>query len=146
MLNKRKRRITVAIMAAFLVVIFVVGFVVLPLFNRTPEGQVIQQKEKPKTAKGVVAPQKLQATNLPLRKPPENVRKREVPPTIAAPTSTQSVVRTLPEGTANLNQQWTKPLAMPVKNPEPPNPSQPPPMKVDPERRPEPDVPRHSVD
>ena len=39
-------------------------------------------------------------------------------------------------------RQWTKPLALPAIPGEPPDPFTPPPIKVNPERTPQPDVPR----
>ncbi|MDM8550400.1 hypothetical protein QUF72_09990 [Desulfobacterales bacterium HSG2] len=42
-------------------------------------------------------------------------------------------------------RQWTKPLALPAIPGEPPDPFTPPPIKVNPKRTPQPDVPRLSV-
>lgn len=82
----------------------------------------------------------------PLRDPPKDVRRRVVEAPQPAAADTQQVVRPAlpPEGT-NLTPQWTQPLAMPAKHPIPPDPFTPPPMAVDPARKPEPAVERHGL-
>jgi hypothetical protein len=139
LLNKRTRRKVITWTAVCALVAFLL-LLVLPGF--------LQEDPAPK--KPSVREQQLETYSepqppAPLREPPRDVHRRELPPELAVQAPTQQVMRVLPPNADRLNPQWTKPLAMPVKDPVPPDPFTPPPISVDPSRRPESDVPRQKI-
>ncbi len=139
LLNKRKRRKAITWTAVCILVAFLLLLILPGLLQEAPSPK--KPAEKVDEAKADAEPR----PQAPPRDPPRDVQRRELPPELSPQVPTQQVMRVLPPNADQLNPQWTKPLAMPVENPVPPDPFTPPPIKVDPARRPEPDVPRHEI-
>lgn len=141
-LNKRVLGRVIAVVAGLAIAgVFII--ILRPFFEGPPSSTgSVMDGAKPFEPKKL-EPQKDEKKPLPpLRQPPANVRRRDVP---AVPPDTQQVARARPPEGGNPNPQWTKPLAMPAKHPVPPAPFTPPPMKVDPARKPEPEVERLQI-
>ena len=140
--NKRRARIAVGIVSGCMIGAFLGALVIPIILSKGPS----QTEQEPQRETAVQEPDKETRAALPPRDPPEDVRRRELPPELAVPAPAQQVMRTLPPDSDKLNTQWTEPLAMPVKDPVPPDPFTSPPIAVDPARRPEPDVARQVIE
>lgn len=147
----QQRRITLYILIGFALIA-----VITMLVRALPEPKIIENGQSPEVELKGFSQVLVDSNRSTLRDsvtdvaPPQHslgkIRRRAIPTSTEVTTDEKDRVRLLKKVIDDERPfQWSNPLALPVADPEPPDLSIAPPVKVDPKRVAEPDVPRLSA-